>query len=145
MAAAETGAGVHLEAGRIEIRIQGLGADAELRVQWVEGEEAWVYAGEGTRFSSVVGRLDAFDPPGDTRVVIPGDSREVSLYLNGRLLLRKSGAELEVLGPVEERTPSEILFGPSSGGSGAGGSNTPGTQNAPGTPNAPVASGVLDS
>jgi hypothetical protein len=128
---------VVLESGRIEIRIQGLGAEADLRVQWAEGKEAWVYAGEGTRFNSIAGRLEAYDPPGSIRVVIPRDSREVTLYLNGRVLLRKSGGDLEVLGPVEERSPSEILFGPSGGGNDSGASEERGAPRSYDPPNAP--------
>jgi len=117
----ETGAGIPLEAGAVEVRIHGLPAEAGLAVQWIDGPEAWIYAGEGTRFSSVEGRLEAYDPPGDVRVVIPLAAQEVTLFLDGSLLLRKTGGEMEVLGPVQERTPSEIRFqapeGPNATGS----------------------------
>jgi hypothetical protein len=94
----------------MEIGVHGLSPEARLTVQWVEDDEAWIYAGQGTRFSSVAGRLEAYDPPGDVRVAIPQNAPDLTLTLDGTLLLRKSGTELEILGPIQERTPSEIRF-----------------------------------
>lgn len=110
--AAQSGAGIALSDEGVEIWIHGLSSQADLRVQWTDGEEAWVYAGEGTRFTSTDGRLEAFDPPGLVRVEIPLRASRVVLGLDGSVLLRKSGGELEILGPVRERTPSEIRFRP---------------------------------
>jgi hypothetical protein len=111
-AALEAGAGIAASADGLEIWIHGLSADAELRVLWTNGDEAWIYAGEGTRFTSSSGHLEAFDPPGSIRVEIPRTVRSVVLGLDGNILLRKSGGELEILGPVQERSPSEIRFEP---------------------------------
>ncbi len=107
------GAGVAAVDGNVEIWIHDLPAEAELRVQWIDGDDAWVFAGEGTRFNTAAGRVEAFSPPGSVRVEIPRNLPGVVVYLNGGTLLRKSGGEVEILGPVHERTPSEILFGPS--------------------------------
>jgi hypothetical protein len=117
--AAQSGAGIAVSSEGLEIWIHGLSSQADLRVQWTDGEEAWVYAGEGTRFTSTDGRLEAFDPPGLVRVEIPMRAGRVVLGLDGSVLLRKSAGELEILGPVQERTPSEIRFkppGPPNGG-----------------------------
>ncbi len=108
----ETGAGIPAYAGGVEIWIHGLTAESDLRVLWTDGEEAWIYAGEGTRFTSTDGRLEAFGPPGPVRVEIPRSVGRVLLGLDGEVLLRKSGGGLEILGPVLERSPSEIRFEP---------------------------------
>jgi len=106
----ETGASISALGGKVEIWIHDLPSDAELRILWTDGAEAWVYAGEGTRFNGVAGRLDAFSPPGAVRLEIPRSLGSVVVGLEGSLLLRKSGGEVEILAPVQERTPSEILF-----------------------------------
>ena len=77
---------------------------------WIDGEEAWVYAGEGTRFTILDGRFEVIAPPGAVRVEIPRIFRRVIVGLDGEVLLRKAGGELEILAPVKERTPSEIRF-----------------------------------
>ncbi len=115
----ETGAGIPAHGGGVEIWINGLSDEAGLRVLWTGNEEAWIYAGEGTRFTSTDGRLEANDPPGDVRVEIPEGLDDVTLGLDGTILLRKSNGELEILAPVEERSPSEIRFegrGPTNAG-----------------------------
>lgn len=128
----ETGAGIPVLAGGIEILVHDLPTDAELRVLWTDGEEAWIFAGEGTRFNRDGERLEAFSPPGPVRIEIPRNIGHLTLSLDGAVLLRKNGQELEILAPVQEQTPSEIRFG-------AGGSDTrtrtdPGSPG-PGTPN----------
>jgi hypothetical protein len=104
-------AGVRALDGAIDIRIHDLPDQAELRVRWIEGEEAWIRAGEGTRFTTGQGRIEAFAPPGTVEVEIPRDLQEIRLILNGAILLQKRGGELEILEPTHRRTPSEIRFG----------------------------------
>jgi len=106
----ETGASIPALGERVEIWIHDLSSDAELRILWTDGTEAWAYAGEGTRFNGVAGRLDAYSPPGAVRLEIPRSLGSVVVRLDGRILLQKSGGEVEILGPIQERTPSEILF-----------------------------------
>ena len=106
----EIGAGIPALTGGVEIWIHDLAAEAELRVVWIDGDEAWIRAGEGTRFTREGSRLDAFAPPGAVRVEIPRDLEQVVVGLNGTVLLRKSGGEVEIAGPVQLRTPSEIIF-----------------------------------
>ena len=117
----ETGAGIPGLAGGVEIWITDLPDGAGLRVLWTDGEEAWAYAGEGTRFNSVDGRLEVFSPPGAVRLEIPRIFQRVVVGLDGGVLLRKAGGELEILAPVQEQTPSEIRFeAPSSTNDGQG-------------------------
>ena len=107
---AETGASIPASTQGVEIWIHDLPAEADLRVIWIEGDEAWIYAGEGTRFNRVGGRLEAFGPPGAVRVELPRNLRQVVVGLDGSVLLRKSGDDVEILAPIQERTPTEILF-----------------------------------
>jgi hypothetical protein len=106
----EIGAAIPALSGGIEIWIHDLPDEAELRVLWTEDDEPWIYAGEGTRFSSEDGRLEAWGPPGAVRIEIPRTLRQVIVGLDGAVLLRKRGEEVEILGPVQQRTPSEIRF-----------------------------------
>jgi hypothetical protein len=106
----ETGAGIAAASEEVEVWIHGLSSAAELRVVWTEGEEVWVFAGEGTRFNRDSGRLEAFAPPGVVRVEIPRTLQRVVVRLDGSVLLRKSGEGLEILSPVQRRTPAEIVF-----------------------------------
>jgi hypothetical protein len=106
----ETGASIPTSIQGVELWIHDLAPAAELRVVWTDGEEAWIYAGEGTRFSRVGSRLEAFAPPGAVRVEIPRSLDQFVVGLNGSVLLRKSGGELEIVGPAQRRTPSEIIF-----------------------------------
>jgi hypothetical protein len=110
---AEAGAGIPLRGDAIEIVIRDMDPGAELVVRWTDGEEAWVFAGEGTRFNTVAGRLEAEAPPGGVRVEIPRDATAVEVFLDGNLLLRKVNGELELRGDVRDRTTSEIRFEPS--------------------------------
>ena len=117
----ETGASISASAQGVEIWIHDLPTEADLRVIWVDGDEAWIYAGEGTRFNRIGGRLEAFAPPGAVRVELPRNLRQVVVGLDGSVLLRKSGDDVEILAPTQERTPTEILF------------DAPGTTNAGGS------------
>jgi len=106
----ETGAGIPTSTLGVEIWIHGLPPQAERRIVWIDGDEAWIYAGEGTRFNRAAGRLEAFAPPGSVRVEIPRNLGQVVVRLNGNILLRKSGPDVEIMGPVQQRSPSEIVF-----------------------------------
>ena len=106
----ETGAGLPVLGQGVEISLENLPTESELRVLWVEGTEAWVYAGEGTRFTLLDGRLEVTYPMGNVRVELPRGPGSILLLLNGELLLRKRGEAVEVVGPVKERTPDGIVF-----------------------------------
>jgi hypothetical protein len=104
------GAGIPAVDGSVEIWIHDLPDDSELRVRWTDGEEAWIFAGQETRFNLQDGKLEAFSPVGPVVVEIPRGLSRVVVGLDGRVLLQKSGEEIEILGPIQERTPFEILF-----------------------------------
>lgn len=106
------GATIPATGERIELRVSGLRPGASLIVLLVGGDEASIFAEEGTRFRSQAGGLEATDPPGDVTLEIPASAPEVRLMVNGRLYLAKRGEELDILGPVSTRTPTEIRFAP---------------------------------
>ena len=104
-------AGIAAFDGGVEIWIHDLPDEAELLVRWIDGQEAWIHAGEGTRFTTRQGRIEAFAAPGTVRIDIPRSLERIDVRLNGSVLLQKHGGELEILEPIHRRTPSEILFG----------------------------------
>lgn len=108
----ETGAGLPVLDQGVEISLQGLSPDAELRVVWIDGTEAWVYAGEGTRFTLLDARLEVEGPPGPVRVELPRGPGTVLLRLDGNVILRKAGEEVEIVAEVRERTSEGIVFEP---------------------------------
>lgn len=106
----ETGAGLPVLDQLVEISLQGLPPEADLQVLWIEGTEAWVYAGEGTRFTLLDARLEVAEPQGAVRVELPKGPGHILLRLDGQVLLRKSGEGVEIVGRVKERTPDQIVF-----------------------------------
>lgn len=112
--AEEIGASVPVGTGSLEIWVHGFPSGAALRVEWVDGDQVGVFAGEGTRFRTGEGRLEAFSPPGSVRVELPKSLTQVLVGVDGEVLLRKTGAEVDISGSVQGRTPSEIVFHPGS-------------------------------
>ncbi|MGW8266741.1 MAG: hypothetical protein ACWGSQ_10255 [Longimicrobiales bacterium] len=110
------GATVPLGPGGLELDLRNLGPDASLRILFVEGTQAGIFAGEGTQFRSETGRLVASNPPGDVTVEVPLRAPRVLVTVNGETYLRKTERGLELLGPVRSRTPTEVRFGPSEPG-----------------------------
>jgi len=110
------GATIPLSPGGLELDLRDLGAGASLRILFVDGSQAGIFAGEGTRFRSETGRLVASGPPGDVTMEIPLREARVLVTVNGEPYLRKTERGLEILGPVSSRTPTEIRFHPSGPG-----------------------------
>jgi len=107
------GATISALSGPLALKVEGLEGTATLRVLLVEGDQAGIFAGEGTRFRTVSGELLASGPPGEVFVEIPLSATGVTVSVNGELYLAKTEGGLEILGPVRTRTPTEIRFGPS--------------------------------
>lgn len=110
------GATIPATSDGLELRILELREGASVRVLLVEGNRAGIFAEEGTRFRSQAGRLEATQPPGDVTMEVPTDAAIVSIVVNGEVFLRKTAQGLELLGPVRDRTSTEIRFRPSGGG-----------------------------
>ncbi|MFO8174457.1 MAG: zf-HC2 domain-containing protein [Gemmatimonadota bacterium] len=105
------GASLPVKAGGMTVRIRGVVEGGEIRVILVEGAQVGVFAGEGARFRTEAGSLEVRGAPGSVTVEVPRDAHEVEVLVDGLLYLRQRGGETEVLGPVRERTPTEIRFG----------------------------------
>jgi hypothetical protein len=108
------GATIPVSPEGLELHLRDLAATASLRILFVDGDQAGIFAGEGTRFRSEAGRLVASNLQGDVRMDVPRRAPRVLVVVNGETYLRKTEGGLEVLGPVRARTPTEIRFGPSS-------------------------------
>ena len=112
---AETvGATLRAVEGRIELHVRDLPSEASVTILLVPGDQAGIFAEEGTRFRSERGRLEAVAPPGDVTVEVPSGASQVLVIVNGDIFLRKTDQGMELFGPVRTRTPTEIRFGPSS-------------------------------
>jgi hypothetical protein len=108
----ETGTRIAPGTDGVELGLFDLSDGAEIRVSWIDGDQVGIFAGEGTRFRTEAGRLEAYGPPGAVRIEIPSALSRVLLTVDGRILLRKRGADVEILGSVRRQTPREVVFGP---------------------------------
>lgn len=108
---AET-AGVRLGAttGALRIVLRSLAPGEDLRVQWVPGAEAAVFAPLGSRFATGRGWVEADLAPGAVRVELPAGSQPVTLEVDGIAYLRRDVAGLELPGPVASRAGGEVVF-----------------------------------
>jgi hypothetical protein len=97
----------------MELHVRDLSPHSSLTVLLVEGDRAGVFSEEGTRFHTEEGRLQASGPPGDVTLEIPSGAGPITVFVNGEVYLRKTDRGMEILGPVQARTPTEIRFGPS--------------------------------
>lgn len=104
------GATILPTADGMNLYIRGGSDGAEVIVRLVDGDQAGIFAGEGTRFRTEEGILEAVDPPGEVRVEIPRGITSVTLFVNGRVFLRQTSDGLEIQGPYETRTEDEIRF-----------------------------------
>lgn len=107
------GATIPVAAGDIRLHIEEMAPGAEIRVLLVDGDRAGVFAGEGTRFRTEEGVLEARGAPGPITVEIPRGAPSVEMRVNGVTYLWMRGETLDLSGPVVERSPNEIRFGPS--------------------------------
>jgi hypothetical protein len=106
----EAGVRTKLFDGRIEVVISGIPAGSEIEVRWVEGTAVTVYAAPGTRFASADGRIEAVVADGPVRIGLPSAAEEASIEVDGRIYLRKTGAEVDVLAPTISRADDRIRF-----------------------------------
>jgi len=106
----EAGVRTELFEGRIEVVISGMSAGSEIEVSWVEGTAVTVYAAPGSRFASAAGRLEAVVADGPVRIGLPSAAEEASIEVDGRMYLRKIGADVDVLAPTIGRADDRIRF-----------------------------------
>lgn len=105
-------AGIRVEAatGPLRITLRGLTPGADLRVRWVPGSEAAVFAPVGTRFTRGQGRVEADLSEGAVRVELPTGSSRLTLEVDGVVYLRRGDSGIELLGPVASRAAEEVVF-----------------------------------
>lgn len=104
--------GVRLPVAEGPLSVVLLGAEpgTEVRVSWVPGREAAVFAPVGTRFTSGQGRVEAALAPGMVRVELPQGVAPLSLQVDGNTLIRAGATGVEVTGPVVDRSAGGIVF-----------------------------------
>lgn len=105
-----TGIRLAVPRGPLRVIVDGAEAGTVIRVQFVPGADAAVFAPAGSRFTSGEGRLEARVTTGTVRIEIPRGVVPVSLEVGGRIYLRSTDAGLDVPGPVTQQNASEIVF-----------------------------------
>jgi hypothetical protein len=105
-----TGIRLAVPRGPLRVIVGGAEVGTVIRVQWVPGADAAVFAPAGSRFTSGEGRLEARVTSGTVRIEIPRGVVPVSLEVGGRIYLRSTAAGLDVPGPVTQQSASEIVF-----------------------------------
>jgi hypothetical protein len=108
--AEEAGVRLSLAGGPLAVVLRGAAPGTEIRVTWVPGDEAALFAPVGSRFTSGEGRLEAALAPGPVRVELRRGTSPLSLQVDGNVLLRSTPQGLEVRGPVVERSDVGITF-----------------------------------
>lgn len=106
----EAGVRISVDGGPLTVVLRDAAPGTEIRVRWIPGREAAVFAPAGSRFTSGQGRMEAGDLSGVVRLELPRSVVPVSLEVNGRIVLRNSTAGLEVAGPVVEQTDAGITY-----------------------------------
>ena len=107
---ARAGGRVTIDAGPIEVALDGVSAGTTVEVVWVAGSAVAVYSAPGSAFSYGEGRIEATISGGPVTVELPEAILPASLTVNGNIYLRSSSAGLEISGPVREQSDDRIRF-----------------------------------
>jgi hypothetical protein len=106
----EAGVRLPLAGGPLAVVLHGASPGTEIRVTWIPGNEAALFAPVGSRFTSGEGRLEATLAPGPVRVEIRRGMSPLSLEVDGSTLLQSTRSGLDVKGTVVERGDAGITF-----------------------------------
>ncbi len=106
----EAGIRLPLPGGPLNVALRGAAPGTEIRVTWIPGNEAAVFAPVGSRFTSGEGRMEALLVSGPVRVELPRGILPVFLEVNGRIFIRNTAAGLDVSGPIAEQAEGGITF-----------------------------------
>lgn len=106
----EAGVRLPVTHGPLAVLLRDVAPGTEIRVRWIPGAEAAVFAPVGSRFTSGEGRVEARALSGVVRVELPRGVLPVTLEVDGRILLRNTASGLQVLGPVVERDDAGVTF-----------------------------------
>lgn len=105
---AEAGVRVEPSAGQLRFILTSP-PGTEIRVRFTDDELAAVYAAAETRFRTGPGLVHANVAGPEVRLEIPR-AAAATLEVNGRLLLRKAGDRIQLLGPGADTAGAEIRF-----------------------------------
>lgn len=108
--AVTSGVAVPVPAGGIRVVVTSLGPVGPLEVVWIDEATARVDAPAGSRFTYGEGRVEAMVAGGPVRIELPRSGAAFTIAVNGQPYLARSGAQLQVTGPVGERSDAGILF-----------------------------------
>jgi len=106
----EAGVRLPVARGPLAVLLRDVAPGTEIRVRWIPGAEAAVFAPVGSRFTSGDGRVEARTLSGVVRVELPRGVLPVSLDVDGRILLRNTASGLQVTGPVVAQDDAGITF-----------------------------------
>lgn len=109
--AVEVGVRVGTPDGTLEVILPELPPGAELWVRLDAEAESGVFGPTGTQFRTRDGRVDVLNPTGVIRVEVPSALNPLSILVGDVVYLRRSGARLELGGPVTEQSDVEVRFG----------------------------------
>jgi hypothetical protein len=87
-----------------------LPAGTDLRVVFVDGERATVFADPGTRFRSADGSIEADVTGGSVRVELPRGAMDASLTVGGEPYVRVRNGEIQTTVPAADSSAAEISF-----------------------------------
>jgi hypothetical protein len=108
--AVTSGVAVPVPAGGIRVVLSSLGPVGPIEVVWVDEATARVDAPAGSRFTYGEGRVEAMVAGGPVRIELPRAGAAVAIEVDGQTYLTRSGAQLQLTGPVGERSDAGILF-----------------------------------
>lgn len=106
-------AGVHLDASSqpVQIVLHGPASGLQVQVDLVDGTTASVFGTVESRFRRAAGRIEAVVEGSTVRVEVPRSAEDLVVIVNGETWLLKDGPELQLRGPVLERTDETVRFG----------------------------------
>lgn len=99
----------------VRVLLTGVEAGTDLRVRFVDGDRAGVFAPEGSRFSTGEGRLEAAVAPGPVRVELPRGADRAEVVVNGTSYVRVGDGRIELRGSAVDSSASGILLRVGSG------------------------------
>jgi hypothetical protein len=104
------GIGVDVPDGRIRITVRGMLPESELEVVWLDAPTAQISAAPGSTYSFAEGHAEATVTSGPVRIEVPRTASMISIEVNGRMVLQRSGGGLALPGRVLEQDADRILF-----------------------------------
>jgi len=96
--------------GRIRVTLTAVSPGAEVEVAWIEDATARISAAPGSSYSFAEGHAEATVAAGPVRIEVPRAASVISIEVNGRMVLERSEAGLELSGSVLEQTADRIVF-----------------------------------